>query len=148
MPEDQDNNGKGGLTDASNEENILHPTTIDRLLEALRKDSEAKNTTIVEAVVPSYSFKQRSNKVAEQFKPINIQTYTFEGPLTSTSKVVSPSVNELSNMVTLDQIHKIFEEQDAKLVTRVSTLFHNANLKKLVGVASVVPSCHVKHFSG
>jgi hypothetical protein len=33
------------------------------------------------------------------------------------------------------------DEREARLVNQVSTLFHNANLKKPVNVASVMPSC-------
>lgn len=37
MPENQGNNEAEDLTSASNEKNILHPTTIDQLLEELCK---------------------------------------------------------------------------------------------------------------
>lgn len=42
VSQDHDNNGKGDLTDASNEKNIIHPSTIDQLLEELCKMVEDK----------------------------------------------------------------------------------------------------------
>lgn len=87
MPEDQGNNGKGDFSDASNEENILHPTTIDQLPWALRKELKAKSAANVAAALAGCSFKHRSSKVAEELnKPIIITTYTFEVPSTSTSR--------------------------------------------------------------
>jgi hypothetical protein len=82
MPEDQDNNRTGDLTSASNENNIIHLTTIDQLIENLHKDLEAKNAA------SGYSssgctLKQRSITVATQYKSINISTYIYETSSTS-----------------------------------------------------------------
>jgi hypothetical protein len=38
-------------------------------------------------------------------------------------------------------VNILMDEREARLVNQVSTLFHNANLKKPVNVASVMPSC-------
>ena len=54
VPQDHDNNGKGDLTDTSNEKNIVHPSTIDQLLEELRKMEEDKNATNVAPALASY----------------------------------------------------------------------------------------------
>lgn len=51
-------------------------------------------------------------------KPINIQTYTFQLPSTSTPKV-TPHACESSNALTLDQFNKsinqLMDEQETKL---------------------------------
>lgn len=54
MPQDHDNNGKGDPTDTSNEKNIVHPSTIDQLLEELRKMEEDKNAANVAPSLASY----------------------------------------------------------------------------------------------
>lgn len=68
MSEDQDKNG-GGLTNASNEDNIIYPNTIDQLLEWLHKELEEKNTANVADALVGCSYKSRSSKVAEEHKP-------------------------------------------------------------------------------
>jgi hypothetical protein len=55
MLEDHDNNGKGDLINPSNEENIIHPATIDQLLEELRKMVEEKNIAKLAAALSSCS---------------------------------------------------------------------------------------------
>jgi len=102
MPGEQDNSGTGDLTSASNKNNIIHLTTIDQLLENLRKDLGDKEY----CQCGGYSsrgcaFKQRSSTVATQYKPINISTYTYETPNSSSSKV-TPCVSESSAVITLD----------------------------------------------
>lgn len=63
----QDNQAKDGgdLTSASNESNVLRPTTLDQLPEDLRKEVEAKNATNVAATLAACSSKTHSSKVAE-----------------------------------------------------------------------------------
>jgi hypothetical protein len=78
MYEDKYNNLMGDLTSVSIEENIIHRTTIDQLLESIRKDLEER--CYVAADLAGCSFKPRSSTVAEQYNPINFQTYTFESP--------------------------------------------------------------------
>jgi hypothetical protein len=55
MLEDHDNNGKGDLINPSNEENIIHPVTIDQLLEELHKMVEEKNVAKLVASLSSCS---------------------------------------------------------------------------------------------
>ena len=85
MGYDQTKN-RGDLTKASNEENIIHPTTLDQLPKVLRKEVEAKNA----ANVAACSFKTRSSKVAEQDKLVNFQVCTSDGTSTSAPKKVPP----------------------------------------------------------
>lgn len=66
MPENQGINAAKDLTSASNEKNILHPTTVDQLLEELCKDLEAKNAANVVAALAGCPFNPRSNRVVEQ----------------------------------------------------------------------------------
>jgi hypothetical protein len=68
MFEDQDKKG-GGLTNASNEDNIIYPTIIDQLLERLHKELEEKNAANVADALVGCSNKSHSSKVAEQHKP-------------------------------------------------------------------------------
>jgi hypothetical protein len=98
MPEDQYNSGTGDLTSASNENNIIHLTAIDQLIENLHKDLEAKNAA------SGYSsrgctLKLPSSTVATQYKRINISTYTYE--TSSTSSKVTPPISELSVVLLL-----------------------------------------------
>jgi hypothetical protein len=87
MPKDHDNNGKGDLAIPSNEENIIHSTTIDQLPEALRKMVE-KNATNLAAAIGSCSMDRRSSGVATQFKNLNITTLT--SLTTAGPKVILP----------------------------------------------------------
>jgi F420-0:gamma-glutamyl ligase len=68
MPEDQGNNGKSDLIDASNADNVIHPTTIDQLPERLRKELEERNAAKAAAVLVGCSFKGHSSKV---LKPLS-----------------------------------------------------------------------------
>jgi hypothetical protein len=143
MADDQTNNG-GDLTDASNEANILHPTTLDQLPEHLRKDVEAKNTANVAAALAACSFKTRSSKVAEQDKTINLQVFTFDGTSTSSSRA-SPLVSEPpAGLFTSEQfkwMKEQLEAQEAKIINRMNTIEHNASLKKSIESEIAVTSC-------
>ena len=88
MPENQDKN-RGDLTYASNESNILCPTTLDQLLEVLHKEVEAANAANVAHAIAACSFKTRSSKVADLDKLVNFRIATLCGTSTSAPKVLS-----------------------------------------------------------
>ena len=78
MPENQDKN-EGDLTDASNDCNILCPTTLDQLPEVLHKEVEAANAANVAHALAACSFKTRSSKVADLDKLVNFRIATLYG---------------------------------------------------------------------
>lgn len=103
IPKDQDKNGKGGLTNASNEDNNLRPTTIDQLPKAFHEKLE-ENAANVVATLGGCSFKSCSNKVAEQHKPINTPS-SFDLPLHQSAPKVILFVSEpLASVFTLEQV--------------------------------------------
>ncbi|CAD6226777.1 unnamed protein product [Miscanthus lutarioriparius] len=85
MPENQDKN-EGDLTDASNESNIVCPTTLDQLPEVLHKEVEAANAANVAHALAACSFKTRSSKVADLDKLVNFRIATLYGTSTSAPK--------------------------------------------------------------
>ena len=115
MPEDQDNNRKDDLTNVSNEKNIIHPTTVDHLLEHICQMVEEKNAANVAAALVSCSQERRSSTTTTQFKPINV--YTLEAPTTSAPKVTPPvSESSSSTLLTLDQVNQLWNDRESKVV--------------------------------
>lgn len=115
----------------SNEENILYPTTIGKLLERLHKELKKKNTSNVAATLASFWFKGRSSKVAEQHKPLSIQTYNSELPSTSGSKVTPFVCKPPSDVFTSNQVklmQKWMEEHEANFINQFTVIQHNVAL--------------------
>jgi hypothetical protein len=109
MSENQDKN-KNDLTDASNEANILRPTTLDQLPQELRKEVDAANAANVAHALAACSFKTYASKVADLDKLVNFRIATFDGTSTSAPNV-QPVISETPASLFIPEQFKWMEEQ-------------------------------------
>jgi hypothetical protein len=107
---------------------------MDQLLEDLHKLVEEKNAANLVAALASCSVDWRGG-VVTQFKLVNLAA-----PSTTTAPKVIPPISDPSSMVTLEQVQKMIVDPEAEFINRFTTMQHNADLKKPIHYAPVIPS--------